>query len=319
MSSNVPLGFSTDQVINGVNLGLIVVGENLEILLWNDWMSRHSGLTHEQALQQNIVALFGGQLTPGFLRGLNNVINYGSPSLLSSALHRSPLPLYAQQEVSQTPVRMHQSIIMTPMQSVEGGPRTCLIQISDSSNSVRREKMLISHSDALKREAITDGLTGIYNRRFFDESYILAVRHSKRHRSNLSLFMIDIDYFKPYNDHYGHLQGDKTLKLVANTLFAQMRRPSDICARYGGEEFIMLVAEFTEEQAVRFAERLCASIADLAIAHPTSPVADHLTVSVGVQTWAPDQIRENLPLLKGADEALYRAKSQGRNQVVVKN
>ena len=319
MSSNVTLGFSTEQVVNSINLGLIVVGEDLGILLWNDWMSRHSGISREQALQQNIVTLFGGQLTPGFLRGLNNVISFGSPSLLSSALHRSPLPLYVAQELSQTPARMHQSITMTPLLSAEGGVRTCLIQISDSSNSVRREKMLISHSDAFKREAITDGLTGIYNRRFFDESYIQAVRHSKRHRSNLSLFMIDIDYFKPYNDHYGHQQGDKTLKLVANALFAQMRRPSDICARYGGEEFIMLLADLSEEQAVNFAQRLCASIADLAIPHATSPTADHLTVSVGVQTWTPDQTSEILPLLNGADEALYRAKSLGRNQVVVKS
>ena len=188
MSSPVPLGFSADEVVNSVNLGLVVVDHDLNILLWNDWMSRHSRIGREQAFAQNIIALFGEQLTPGFQRALNNAIGYGLPAILSSAFHRSPLPLFVEQDRSEAPVRMHQSIIMTPLQS-EHGQRTCLIQISDSSTSVKREKMLISHSDALKREAITDGLTGIYNRRFFDESYALALRDAKRNRSSLSLFI----------------------------------------------------------------------------------------------------------------------------------
>jgi diguanylate cyclase (GGDEF)-like protein len=210
---------------------------------------------------------------------------------------------------------MHQSIVMTPLQASEGKAASCLIQISDSSTSVKREKMLISHSDALKREAITDGLTGIYNRRFFDESYALALRAAKRNRSSLSLFMIDIDYFKQYNDHYGHVEGDKALQLVANTLRAQMRRPTDICARYGGEEFIMLIPGFTPEQAGRFGERLRASVSELAIAHAKSPVQPNMTISVGVCTMTPEQGSEGKTLLNGADVALYRAKKLGRNSV----
>jgi len=318
MSSNVSHEFSTAQVVNNVNLGLIVVAQELQVVLWNDWMSRHSGIVREQALQQNIVTLFGGQLTPGFLRGLNNALNYGLPSLLSSALHRSPLPLYVEHDGSKAASRMPQSIIMSVLHSAETGAPSCLIQVSDSSTSVKREKMLMSHSDAFKRDAITDALTGIYNRRFFDENYLLAVRHASRHRSKLSLFMIDIDYFKPYNDRYGHIQGDKTLQLVASTLRAQMRHPLDICARYGGEEFILLSPGLAEEQATGLAERLRSSIAELAIPHETSPTATHVTVSVGVQTWIPDQAGEISSLLKGVDEAMYHAKKLGRNQVVVK-
>jgi len=315
MSSPGPLGFSTDEVVNNVNLGLIVVDHELRIQLWNNWMSRHSRIAREQALQQNIIALFGEQLTPGFLRALNSAIGYGLPAILSSAFHRSPLPLFVEQDKSAEPLRMHQSIIMTPLQSGDGG-QTCLIQISDSSTSVKREKMLMSHSDALKREAITDGLTGIYNRRFFDESYALALRAAKRNRSSLSLFMIDIDYFKQYNDHYGHAEGDKALRLVANTLRAQMRRPNDICARYGGEEFIMLIPGFTEAQAERFAERLRSSVNALDITHDMSQTGGHMTISIGVCTQTPDQGSDGQTLLHSADHALYRAKKQGRNQVM---
>lgn len=316
--SSISIGFSTDEVVNSVNFGLIVVDHDLQILLWNDWMSRHSRMSRQQALQQNIISLFGEQLTPGFLRALNNAIGYGLPAMLSSALHRSPLPLFLEQDQGATPVRMHQSIIMTPLQGKDGAAPTCLIQISDSSTSVKREKMLMSHSDALKRAAITDSLTGIYNRRFFDESYTLALRNAKRNRSSLSLFMIDVDYFKPYNDHYGHIQGDKALQMVANALRAQMRRPTDICARYGGEEFVMLIPGITDAQAQGFAERLCASVADLNIAHEKSAAASHLSISVGVHTMTPEQGSEGKSLLRGADEALYRAKHDGRNQVAVK-
>jgi predicted signal transduction protein with EAL and GGDEF domain len=221
MSSPVSYGFSTDEVVNRVNMGLIVVGRDWQILLWNDWMSRHSRIPRDQALQKSIIALFGEQMSPGFLRGLNNVIGYGLPSILSSALHRSPLPLFLTHDMREAPLRMHQSIIMTPLTGT-GEPATdagvCLIQVTDSSTSVKREKMLMSHSEALKRDAITDGLTGIYNRRFFDESYLLATRHAKRQRSTISLFMVDIDYFKLYNDGYGHVQGDRALQQVANVL-----------------------------------------------------------------------------------------------------
>lgn len=308
-------GFSADEVVNSVNLGLIVVDQDLKIQLWNDWMARHSRVGREQAQQQNIIALFGEQLTPGFLRALNNAIGYGLPAILSSALHRSPLPLFVEQDKSAAPTRMHQSIIMTPLQSGDGA-RTCLIQVSDSSTSVKREKMLMSHSEAFKREAITDGLTGIYNRRFFDESYAVALRAAKRNGSSLSLFMIDIDYFKQYNDHYGHGEGDLALKLVANTLRSQMRRPNDVCARYGGEEFIMLIPGFTDVQAERFAERLRGSVSALGIRHEKSTTAPHMTISIGVCTLTPDQSSNSQTALDSADEALYRAKKHGRNQVM---
>lgn len=318
MSRTVSLGFSSDDVINKVSLGLIVVGSDWKILLWNDWMSRHSRIASAQALQQNITTLLGEQMTPGFLRALNNVISYGLPSILSSALHRSPLPLYLEQDHSEMPARMYQSIIMTPLSDGQTqGSTACLIQVTDSSTSIKREKMLMSHSDALKRDAVTDGLTGIYNRRFFDESYQQAMRHAKRDRSSLALFMVDIDYFKLYNDSYGHIQGDKVLLQVANVLRAQMRRPADICARYGGEEFVMLIPDMTAEQAGEFAQRLCASIADLNVPHETSLAAASITISVGVKVAVPEFDFDGRSLLKAADDALYEAKRQGRNRVVI--
>ncbi|MFL9923581.1 sensor domain-containing diguanylate cyclase [Herbaspirillum lusitanum] len=326
MSRAGPVQSTAEEVIRHVNLGLIVIDHDLKVVLWNDWMVRHSGVSQEQALQQNFIALFSQQLAPGFLRALNNAISYGLPAVLSSALHRSPLPLYPLQASEQmlSPdgevARMVQSVIMTPIACETGnesaGGHCCLIQISDASSSVRREKMLLSHSETLKRQVVTDGLTGVYNRRFFDEGFALALQQARRNQSSLSLFMIDIDFFKQYNDHYGHVEGDRVLKLVAETLQQQLMQASDIFARYGGEEFIMLVPELAAAEAREFAEKLRTSVLVRAEPHEKSGAGPHLTISVGVCTGLPEHDADGRSLLARADAALYRAKQLGRNQVV---
>lgn len=313
MSSPV-LHFDAAEVFDSINLGLIVVDHDLQIVLWNQWMARHSRIAQPQALQHDFMSLFADPLPPGFLRALDNAIKYGLPAVMSSALHRSPLPLFHLHETEDAPVRMYQSIIMTPMPNAAGG-HSCLIQVSDSSTSVKREKMLMLHSEKLKRQVVTDSLTGIYNRRFFDDSCASALKQAKRQQSQLSLFMIDIDFFKQYNDHYGHMAGDKALKAVANALGAQMIRSTDVFARYGGEEFVILIPGFNPEQAVLFAEKLRAAVQALAIHHEKSLANQYLTISIGVNTSTPEPDVDGKILLDRADAALYRAKLGGRNQV----
>ncbi|WDZ97881.1 GGDEF domain-containing protein [Herbaspirillum sp. WKF16] len=317
MSSFVPGRFAADDVYNHLNFGLVMLDKDFNILLWNDWMVRHSHVPAEGALNANFIALFNQQLAPGFLRALSNTVSYGLPAVLSSALHRSPLPLYHVYlpNDGEAPARMVQSVVMTPILAADGS-RSCLIQISDSSNSVKREKILLSHSEALKRQVVTDGLTGVNNRRFFDENYTLALQQARRNRSNLSLFMIDIDFFKQYNDHYGHIAGDRVLKRVAETLRNQLASPTDVFARYGGEEFIMLLGGMEHDAARDFAEQLRDSVRALDEPHDKSLVNRCMTISVGVCTRAPEGEADGRNLLATADAALYRAKLGGRNKVV---
>ncbi|NUU00276.1 sensor domain-containing diguanylate cyclase [Herbaspirillum robiniae] len=317
MSSMVAGRFSAEDVYNNLNLGLIMLDKDFNILLWNEWMVRHSHVPAESALNSNFIALFNQQLAPGFLRALSNTISYGLPAMLSSALHRSPLPLYHVYVPNdgEAPARMVQSVVMTPIPAPDGS-RSCLIQISDSSNSVKREKILLSHSEALKRQVVTDGLTGVNNRRFFDENFTLALQQSMRNDSPLSLFMIDIDFFKQYNDHYGHVAGDRVLKRVAETLKGQLKSPTDVFARYGGEEFILLVGGMDKREAKTFAEQLRESVHALEEPHDKSLVNRCMTISVGVCTRSPQEEADGRNLLATADAALYRAKLGGRNKVV---
>ena len=314
MTAIKPASFSLDSIINSINMGLIVVDSEENILLWNDWVSKYSDIAVEQAIENKISSVFKEVPSPAFLTALRNTLAYGLPALLSNALHRSPLPLYASAEADQEGMRMHQSIAITALATADG-ERCCLIQISDSSTSIKREKMLRSHSEILKREATTDSMTGIYNRRFFDEHYKIALGQSKRQKLPLSVLMVDIDFFKEYNDYYGHPAGDKTLIKVAHALKTQLSRSSDVLARYGGEEFILTLPNMPEQHAIAFANKLRTAIWEMAIPHLKSKISKQLSISIGISTYDQNKDRDVTTLIQNADNALYQAKQIGRNQV----
>ncbi|NLM41518.1 MAG: diguanylate cyclase [Firmicutes bacterium] len=181
---------------------------------------------------------------------------------------------------------------------------------------IRNHLELKRYKDILKRDSRIDGLTRIPNRRRFDEAYAEERERARRNKMPLSVLMIDLDRFKAYNDTYGHLQGDDVLKLVAKTLYHALRRPGDLVARWGGEEFSVLLPQTDLLGALHVAERLRSAVYDLEIPHESSHVADVLTVSIGVASSMPNQPWSYDQLLQWADEAVYRAKAEGRNRVV---
>jgi diguanylate cyclase (GGDEF)-like protein/PAS domain S-box-containing protein len=170
--------------------------------------------------------------------------------------------------------------------------------------------------EALRRMTVTDGLTGVANRRFFDDELKKEWQRAKRYSLPISLIMIDIDLFKSFNDFYGHQQGDLCLKIVAGKLQESVRRPRELLARYGGEEFAAILLQTSPEDSIRVAERMRLEIESLAIRHPHSP-AGRLTISLGVATLVPGTNASPSSLVDRADEALYLAKSRGRNRVEV--
>ncbi len=170
--------------------------------------------------------------------------------------------------------------------------------------------------ETLHRISTLDGLTGVANRRLFDETLSLEWRRAARSRAPLSLLMIDIDRFKAFNDAAGHQNGDDCLRRVAHALRESVHRAADLVARYGGEEFGVLLPETDAENARNVAESLRARIESLDMAHPAAG-AGHVTISVGVATTTPPREGgEPEELVRQADEALYAAKRAGRNRVV---
>ena len=165
----------------------------------------------------------------------------------------------------------------------------------------------------LDRLSVTDGLTGVPNRRFLDEQLESEWKRAARGKSPLSVAMVDIDCFKAYNDCLGHLEGDRCLKQIANCLRRHCRRPGDTVARFGGEEFALILPDTSAPKD--FLESLRRAVEELQIPHPCSEVSANVTVSIGLSTRIPEPGAHPMALLKAADDALYKAKQGGRNRV----
>lgn len=180
---------------------------------------------------------------------------------------------------------------------------------------VKTHLTLKLQNDYLKGLARVDGLTGIPNRRAFDVRLAQAWSQACREGGTLSLMMIDIDYFKRYNDHFGHVQGDECLRQVAKAIAQSVNRPYDMAARFGGEEFACVLPETTLQGALILAEKIQARIRQLANAHPGSEVSEWVSLSIGVASLQPRVDREPSELIALADQQLYQAKHNGRNQI----
>ncbi|MBF0465208.1 MAG: diguanylate cyclase [Nitrospirae bacterium] len=174
------------------------------------------------------------------------------------------------------------------------------------------------HYQEIKDISNTDGLTGIANRRKFDEHLNLEWKRMTREQKTLSVIMCDVDYFKGYNDTYGHITGDDCLRQVAKVLSSHCRRPGDLVARYGGEEFVLVLSDTQVDGAFFLAERIRQSIEKLCIPHADSPINPCITLSIGVSYCVPTAVLLAQTLVQYADYALYEAKSNGRNRIMVK-
>lgn len=170
---------------------------------------------------------------------------------------------------------------------------------------------------ALERQSLTDGLTGIANRRHFDSQLHSAVAMAKRMQQPLAVILLDVDHFKAYNDSYGHLAGDDTLKAIANTLESTLQRKIDLVARYGGEEFACILPNTGSVQAMAMAEQLRLDVMALTLPHQASQTTSVVTISLGIACLQVGQDISDKMLLNLADKALYQAKNQGRNCCVM--
>lgn len=181
----------------------------------------------------------------------------------------------------------------------------------------RSQQELMEMNLELQRLTNVDGLTGLGNRRYFDEYLETEWRHAVRAGEPISLLMIDIDHFKQYNDTYGHLAGDEVLKTVAQAVRHTFKRPKDLAVRLGGEEFIVVLPQTAVSDVLGLAEKAVQAIAALRIPHCASSAADYVTISVGAVSCIPNREQQPLELVEVADQAMYEAKQSGRNRAVL--
>lgn len=202
------------------------------------------------------------------------------------------------------------------VRDANGGVEALVGFMFDITERKKTEEKLLSLQKELEILSFRDALTGVANRRMFDSVFDKEWSEARRDVRPLSLIMFDVDFFKRYNDHYGHVEGDACLKRVAHALASSANRPRDFLARYGGEEFVLLLPASDENAARAVAERCRQAIFKAQIAHAASPVSQLLTVSMGVGTIIPSGIDDPVGFIDTVDRRLYRAKQGGRDRIV---
>jgi two-component system, cell cycle response regulator len=188
-----------------------------------------------------------------------------------------------------------------------------IIIMEDITERENTRKALVQANNKFQTQAMIDGLTNVSNRRHFDELLHQEWGRLRREKDQLSLMICDVDYFKDYNDTYGHLKGDQCLRDIAETIKTTLQRPSDNVARYGGDEFVVLLPGTSIQGALQLADQIRKRINQLRIKHEASPIADHVTVTIGAGSGYPNDALPEDKFIWLADKSLYEAKAKGRN------
>ena len=301
----------SEALLDHLEVGVVLLDAQQRIQLWNTWLVRHAGIEESTARNALLSDVFPEVRDSRLQRAIDAALTQRMASLLSPGLNAPLLRLYQRPVDRRVDLRMRQLIHIVPLKGAEG----CLIQITDVTASARREDQLRTQSTELRDRTYRDTLTGIGNRRKFDETINMEFRRALRGNTVLSLLMIDIDHFKAYNDSFGHPAGDVCLKMVAKALADGLRDSGDQIARYGGEEFAVVLPATDGTGACLVAERLRTQVEAALATDRHRPV----TISVGVGTMHPGAGSTADSLISGADMALYQAKADGRNRVAYFN
>jgi len=305
--------------LDHLQVGLIMLDAQNRVVFANRWFLQYAGLESGDILNKTLLQVFPQLESSHFIMFLAQSISSGFPALLSQSLHPAPFPLYLPAAQRGQDKLLRQSIRIIPMgfgATAYMGQRYTMIQISDVTHSVLRERLLKAQASKLQGLANLDVLTGLGNRRMLNEKLAHEFRATVKAGTDLAVLMFDIDYFKQFNDIYGHLVGDTCLRQVADSLRDVCRRPNDVVARFGGEELVAILPETDHVGAMQVAQKVLQKVQLLQIPHSGSCVARVLSLSAGVATFS--SLRSPLTpdaLLGLADRALYEAKGSGRNRV----
>lgn len=295
----------SDQIVSSSTDLLAIIDEHGVYLATNEPYAKAFGKTPEFFPGKFVKDVFGESIDINIMQPMVEKARQGLPAIYSDWFNI----------VGQG--RRYLNVSYAPLQSADSTYRGVAISARDITDLKVAEIEMRELNEKLESYSFVDGLTKITNRRMLDESIAKEWNRSLRAQSPLAFIMIDLDYFKKYNDHYGHQQGDECLKKIANILNGVAHRSTDLVARYGGEEFAILTPYANIEQATQLAQICRAAIEEEAIPHAATGEANlnTVTVSIGVNSLIPDENNSIAQLIQGADQLLYKAKNAGRNRV----
>ena len=294
------------QIFDAINLGIVIIDRDLKIQEWNRWMEVHSGTAADAVKNISIFEIFPHLNNPKFIRSCKSVFTFGNFCFFSQKLHHYLFPFKTKSYSDTRFEYMQQSCAMGPLRDENNNITHLFIYVQDMTEVAAYEHKLVEMN-------MRDGLTGIYNRRFLETKLEEEFNRHKRYGGVYSIIMFDIDRFKYVNDAFGHQCGDFILKSICART-ASLIRNVDCLARYGGEEFCCVLPETGIHAAVSIAERFRTAISQQENIYDDNVIK--VTISLGVAEFS-QEIESANRLIKKVDEALYRAKSEGRNKVAV--
>ncbi len=298
------------QIANQLNTGVLVLDADFNVVVWNRFLQIHTDKVLIDILGKTIFQAFTELPERWLKRKLASVIQLNTPTFCSWEQRHHLFELPHTRPITTDSEFMAQNCTFLPIEVDDQQKYICIL-IEDVTDVCHYQTQLQKTLDELAKMSRIDGLTQIYNRRHWQESLKQEYAKARRHDKKLSLIMLDLDYFKLLNDNYGHQCGDMVL-IEVSKLITTLLRIEDIFGRYGGEEFAIVLPETNITGALELAERICSKVAEQALYYNDERL--NITISLGVAQLSSNESSYE-ELITYADNALYQAKEQGRNQV----
>lgn len=298
-----------NHIVESLGIGVFILNKDMEVQLWNQFMSANSGLSSDDMLGKNIFDQFPELPQRWFKKKVDSVFILKNRSFTAWKQRPYLFQFKHNRPVTGGVESMYQNCTFIPVKDSSGEVELVCITMQDVTDEGISQKMLEETMHRLEQSSRTDGLTQLLNRSYWEFCLARECKRSARYGSETSLVMFDLDHFKAINDNYGHLAGDEVLREVAEAI-RQTVRDTDVAGRYGGEEFGVVLSDTGLTGAKLLAERLRKSIEDLKVCYENQSIP--VTVSLGVAEYD-EGFSGHEELIKRSDEALYYSKEHGRN------
>lgn len=303
---------SLQGVLGALEIGVLVVDREFNVEVWNQFLENHSQVPANKIIGTSLFDHFK-DIQPAWLkRKCNPVFALSTPVFMIWEQRPYLFKFEASRPVTSDADFMYQNITITPMLDEKGVVTKLCFMIYDVTDQAVGKMRVESLNQRLETISRIDGLTGLFNRRYWQERFDREFKLSKRTKSCNSLLMLDIDHFKAVNDTYGHQAGDEVIKALAE-IITKATRETDVAGRYGGEEFVILLPDTPAENAMTVAQRIRKTLKDKVVAYEGTQIS--CSCSIGVAELIPAYSRSNM-WIEAADQALYQAKNKGRDCVV---
>jgi diguanylate cyclase (GGDEF)-like protein len=301
------------DLLGSIEVGIVVLDKDFNVQVWNQFMENHSSIVPGMIQDKNVFEFFPEIDQEWFTRKAAPAFSLKSPVFIIWEQRPYLFHFDCNRPITSQADYMYQNITIFPLASLTGKvEQVCLVIYDVTDEAVSRLGMQSLNSQ-LEKISRVDGLTGLYNRRFWEEQFVMEFKRDKRSESPSALIMLDIDHFKKVNDTYGHPAGDEVIKALAG-IIKKATRETDLAGRYGGEEFAIILpdtpvanVEFVSERIRRLVEKCTVTYDEIEIS---------FTISIGIAGFKHTH-KDSTQWLDAADKALYQAKESGRNRVVL--